>query len=51
MGFRRDGGMQQPRQHRLQIVAPIQATGVLSEIAGTVFFEREGVEGAGESGI
>ena len=51
MGFRRDGGMEQPRQHRLQVVAPIQATAVLREIAGTVFFEREGVEGTGERGL
>ena len=51
MGFRRDAGVEQPRQHRLQVVAPIQATGELSEIAGTVFFEREGVEGAGERGL
>ena len=41
MGFRRDGGMKQPSWHRLQVVAPIQATGELSEIAGTVFFNAK----------
>ena len=51
MGFRRDGGVEQPRRHRVQVVVPIQATCELSEIAGTVFFERERVDGAGERGL
>ena len=41
MGLRRDGSAEQPGQHRLQVVAPIQATGELSEIAGTVFLNAK----------
>ena len=41
MGLRRDGSVEQLRHPRLQVVAPIQPTGELSEIAGTVFLNAK----------